>query len=91
MLTGIGLLDAGFAWTDLQTLIVNSIQAVLFLFIAYYWIVKYKIMLAAGFFLHGCRDMAYIFIATLGLIPPQYEWFCLPIDFSTGIYLITYN
>ncbi len=36
VLTGIGFLYVGFVWTDLQALIINSAQAIVFVFIAYY-------------------------------------------------------
>ena len=35
ILTGIGFLYVGFVWKDLHALVVNSVQALLFLFIAY--------------------------------------------------------
>ena len=40
ILSGIGFLYVGFVWTDLQALVINSIQAALFLLIAYYGIKK---------------------------------------------------
>ena len=91
ILSGIGFLYVGFAWTDLQALIVNSIQAVVFLFLAYYGIKKSVYILAAGYFLHGCWDIAYHFFNEPGLIPPHYDLFCLSIDFTIGIYLAVLN
>src|SRR5688572_15174799 len=61
ILTGIGFLYVGFVWKDLHALFVNSVQALLFLFIAYYGTKKNTIILALGFFLHGCWDVAYSF------------------------------
>ncbi len=40
ILTGIGFIYIGFTWTDLQALVITSIQAVAFLFLAYYGIKK---------------------------------------------------
>ncbi len=88
VLSGIGFLYVGFTWTDLQALIINSIQAVVFLFLAYYGIRKNIYILAAGYFLHGCWDIAYDLIAAPGLIPPQYDLFCLFIDFTIGVYIL---
>ncbi|HMG16503.1 MAG TPA: DUF6010 family protein [Saprospiraceae bacterium] len=87
-LSAIGFLYVGFVWTDMNTLIINSIQAVLFQLIAYYGIKRNIYILAAGYFLHGCWDIGYNLIATPGLIPPHYEWFCLSIDFTIGIYIL---
>lgn len=88
ILTGIGFLYVGYAWTDLQALIINSIQAIVFLFLAYYGIKRNLYILAAGYFLHGSWDMAYDLFADSNLIPPQYDLFCLSIDFTIGFYLL---
>jgi hypothetical protein len=53
ILSGIGFLYVGFVWIDLQALIINSIQAILFLLIAYYGIRKNMHFLTIGYFLHG--------------------------------------
>jgi len=91
ILSGIGFLYVGFAWTDLQALIINSIQAIVFLFLAYYGIKKNLYILAAGYFLHGSWDLAYHLFADSNLIPPQYDLFCLSIDFTIGIYILLFN
>lgn len=91
VLSGIGFLYVGFVWTDLQALVVNSIQAVVFLFLAYYGIKKSVYISAAGYFLHGCWDIAYHVFNDPGLIPPHYDLFCLSIDFTIGIYLVVLN
>jgi hypothetical protein len=91
ILSGIGFLYVGFVWTDLPALIVNSIQAVVFVLLAYYGIKKNLNILAAGYFLHGSWDIAYGFFNEPGLIPPHYDWFCLSIDFTIGIYLAVLN
>ena len=91
ILPGIGFLYVGFVWTDTGALVVNAIQAILFLLIAYYGIKNSIYILAAGYFLHGCWDMGYNFMATPGLIPPHYDWFCLSIDFTIGSYLLFFN
>jgi hypothetical protein len=91
ILTGIGFLYVGYTWTDLQALIINSIQAIVFLFLAYYGIKKNLNILAAGYFLHGSWDLAYHLFADSNLIPPQYDLFCLSIDFTIGIYILLFN
>lgn len=88
ILTGIGFIYVGFVWTDLQALIVSCIQAVFFLFLSYYGVKKNVYILAAGYFLHGCWDIAYHLFNNPGLIPPHYDWFCLSIDFTIGAYIL---
>ena len=87
ILSGIGFLYAGFVWSNLQALITNSFQAILFTFLAYYGIRKNILILAAGYFLHGCWDIAYSFFNEPGLIPPHYDFFCLSLDFTICFYL----
>lgn len=91
ILTGIGFLYVGFVWKDLHALVINSVQALLFLFIAYYGTKKNTIILALGFFLHGCWDVAYGFFDEARLIPPHYDLFCLSIDFTMGAYLLIHR
>ena len=88
ILTGIGFLYVGYAWTDLQALIINSVQAVIFLLISYYGIKKNLYILAAGYFLHGSWDLVYDLFADSNLIPPHYDLFCLSIDFTIGFYIL---
>ena len=91
VLSGIGFLYVGFAWTDLRAAIINSIQAIAFLFLAYYGTMKSLYVLAAGYFLHGCWDLAYGLFAERNLIPPQYDIFCLSLDFIIGIYILVFR
>ncbi len=88
ILSGIGFLYVGYAWMDLQALIINSAQAVFFLFFAYYGVKKSLYFLAAGYFLHGSWDLAYHLFADSNLIPPHYDFFCLSIDFTIGFYIL---
>jgi Family of unknown function (DUF6010) len=88
ILSGIGFLYVGYVWTDLQAIVINSIQAVLFLLIAYFGIKKNMNFLAAGYFLHGAWDMVYHLFQNSNLIPPHYDLFCLSIDFTMGFYLL---
>jgi hypothetical protein len=88
ILSGIGFLYVGFTWIDMQSLIVNSLQAIFFLLFAYYGIKKSLYLLAAGYFLHGMWDMAYNLLPAKNLIPPGYDLFCLSIDFTIGFYLL---
>jgi hypothetical protein len=88
ILCGIGFLYVGFAWSDTRALIINAAQAILFVFIAYFGIKKHFIILAAGYFIHGIWDTVYHSFQDPGLIPPQYDLFCLSIDFTIGFYLL---
>jgi hypothetical protein len=91
ILSGIGFLYVGFVWADLQALVINAIQAVIFLFWGYYGIKKRVYVLAAGYFLHGCWDMLYDFLKLPGLIPPHYDLFCSSLDFTIALYLLVFN
>ena len=91
ILSGIGFLYVGFVWTNLPALIVCSIQAFIFLLLASYGIKKSILILAIGYFLHGCWDIAYSFFDSPALIPPGYDLFCLSIDFTIGAYLLIFR
>ncbi len=91
ILSGIGFLYVGFVWTDRQDLIINSVQAIFFVFIAYYGVHKSLNVLAAGFFLHGLWDISYPLFRELSLIPPHYDIFCLSIDFVIGAYILMFR
>lgn len=91
ILSGIGFLYVGFTWTDPQALIVNCVQATLFLLLSYYGIKKSIYFLIAGYFLHGSWDILYSLFARTTIIPPHYDLFCLSVDFTIGIYLVLLN
>ena len=88
ILCAIGFLYVGYVWTDLRAIVINGVQAVVFLFIAYFGIKKNKNILGIGYFLHGTWDILYHFFQDPGLIPPHYAMFCLSIDFTMGVYLL---
>lgn len=90
ILTGIGFLYIGFTWTDLESLIITSIQAFVFVLLAYYGIKKSIYILAIGYFLHGIWDLTYHLLDQPDLIPPHYDLFCLSVDFTIGIYLLIF-
>ncbi|MCW3089400.1 MAG: hypothetical protein JWP81_469 [Ferruginibacter sp.] len=91
ILTGIGFLYVGYVWQDWPALILNAIQAIVFLLIAYYGTKKSINILAAGYFLHGCWDISYSFFSDPGLIPPHYDLFCLSVDFTMGAYILIFK
>lgn len=91
ILSGIGFLYVGFVWTDPQALILNSIQAILFVLLAYFGIKKNIYILAVGYLLHGCWDIAYSLFNEPGLIPPHYDLFCSSLDFTICAYIIIFN
>jgi hypothetical protein len=88
VLSGIGFLYVGFSWTDVQALIVTAVQALFFLFVAYFGIRKSLYIMSAGYFLHGAWDLVYDLFPNSNLIPPHYDLFCLSIDFTIGFALL---
>ena len=88
ILAGIGYLYVGYTWSDIPSLVITFIQSVVFLFIAYFGVKKNIYFLIAGYFLHGAWDLLYDLFPNRGLIPPHYDWFCLSIDFTIGLYLL---
>lgn len=88
ILSGIGFLYVGFTWSDLQALVVNCLQAIFFLFFAYFGIKKSVNFLISGYFLHGTWDLVYDLFPKGNLIPPHYDLFCFSIDFTIGFYLL---
>ncbi|ULQ51940.1 DUF6010 family protein [Flavihumibacter fluvii] len=91
ILSGIGFLYVGFVWTDIPSVVINAIQAIVFLFIAYYGVKKSIYLLGLGYFLHGCWDIVYPFFRDPGLIPPQYDLFCSTLDFVLCMYIIAFK
>lgn len=89
ILSGIGFLYVGFSWSNTGALVFTSIQAFLFLLLAYYGSGKRFYILAIGYFLHGIWDLLYNLHPASGLIPPHYDLFCFSIDFTIGVYLLT--
>ncbi len=88
ILACIGFLYVGYTWSDFELFIVNSLQAVFFLFFAYFGITKGNYFLIAGYFLHGAWDFLFSYLISTPLMPPQYDWFCLTIDWVIGFYLL---
>ena len=88
ILAGIGFLYVGFTWSDIGILSVTTLQALFFLFLAYYGIRKNSYILIAGYFLHGIWDIIYSQVSNTGLIPPHYDLFCSSLDFTVGLYLL---
>jgi hypothetical protein len=91
ILSGIGFLYVGFVWSNVPAFIVNAIQAIVFLVLAYYGIKKSIGILALGYFLHGCWDIAYPFHQEAGFIPPKYDLFCSSLDFVISAYILLYR
>ena len=88
ILAAIGFLYVGYTWSDLSALIMNLLQALLFLMLAYFGVKKNSYYLIAGYFLHGLWDFMYGHVGDPGLIPPDYDWFCSTYDFIIGFYLL---
>lgn len=88
ILAAIGFLYVGYTWSDISELIMNLLQALFFLVVAYFGIKKNSFFLIAGYFMHGLWDLIYPFIGNADLIPPHYDFFCLTYDFVIGFYLL---
>lgn len=88
ILAAIGFLYVGYTWSDISALIMNLLQALFFLMLAYFGVKKNSYYLIAGYFLHGLWDFMYGHVGDPGLIPPDYDWFCSTYDFIIGFYLL---
>ncbi len=88
ILSAIGFLYVGFTWTDITTVIINILQAIFFLLLAYFGIKKNSLFLIAGYFMHGLWDLMYNHIGNSDLIPPHYDFFCSTYDFIIGFHLL---
>lgn len=86
-LTGIGFLYVGFTWSHPLSLGINIFQALVFVFLSYYGI-RTPSILIAGYFLHGVWDLGYGYMQLPALRPPQYDLFCLAVDFTMGLYIL---
>lgn len=91
ILAAIGFLYVGYTWSDIAALIINLLQAVVFLMLAYFGIKKNSYFLIAGYFLHGVWDFIYGHVGDTGLIPPDYDLFCSTYDFVIGFYLLMFK
>lgn len=91
VLSGIGFLYVGFTWQDIPSLVICCLQAICFLFLAYFGMRKNIHFLIAGYFLHGIWDLAYNLFPVTNLIPPHYDLFCLSVDFTICFYLWVIN
>ena len=88
ILAAIGFLYVGYTWSDISALVMNLLQALFFLMLAYFGVKKNSYYLIAGYFLHGLWDFMYGHVGDPGLIPPNYDWFCSTYDFIIGFYLL---
>ncbi len=88
ILAAIGFLYVGYTWSDISALIINLLQALLFLMLAYFGIKKNSYYMIAGYILHGGWDFMYGHVGDPGLIPPDYDMFCSTYDFIIGAYLL---
>lgn len=89
VLAGIGFLYVGYSWTDISDLIMNILQAMFFLLLAYFGVKKNSYFLIAGYFIHGLWDFIYGHVGNTELLPPHYDFFCSTYDFIIAFYLLT--
>jgi hypothetical protein len=87
ILVGIGFLYVGYTWSDTTAFIISAVQALLFVLLAYVGIKKNVNYIIAGYFLHGFWDLVYGQFSYAGLLPPDYDIFCLTYDVVIGVYL----
>lgn len=88
ILAGLGFLYIGFTWSDLNQVTVSSLQALIFLLLAYIGIRRTISLLTIGYFLHGAWDLLYNSFSSSHLIPPNYHLFCVSFDWTIGLYLL---
>lgn len=88
ILSGIAFLYVGFTWTDLTAGVTSGLQVIFFVLFTYYGLKTNLYVLGIGYFLHGLWDMAYPYFLSSSLLPPQYDAFCISIDFVMGFYLV---
>lgn len=88
VLSGIGFLYVGYTWSNPQELVMNIIQAIVFIAFAYLGITKSLYFMIAGYLLHGVWDIVYHLFANPSLLPPHYDYFCMTYDFVVGFYLL---
>jgi len=88
VLSGIGFLYIGYSWTNIADLIMNILQALFFLLLAYFGVKKNSYFLIAGYVIHGLWDFIYSHVGNSELLPPRYDLFCSTYDFIIGFYLL---
>jgi len=91
ILAAIGFLYVGYTWTDLDVAIINGIQAIFFLMLAYFGLKRNLYFLIAGYFMHGLWDLIYSQLANKNLLPPHYDLFYSTYDFVIGFYLLMFK
>lgn len=88
ILSGIGFLYVGYTWTSTTEFMMNILQAIFFLLLAYFGIKKNPYFLISGYIIHGLWDLIYGHIGTPALLPPDYDMFCMTYDLIIGFYLL---
>lgn len=63
VLAGIGFLYVGYSWTDIADLIMNILQALFFLLLAYFGVKKNSNYLIAGYLIHGLWDFSALLLS----------------------------
>jgi hypothetical protein len=81
---GIAFIYVGFAWRDLNSLIIVVISVVSFVALSYYGQTKNFNFIVLGLLLHGVWDM--VFPRFSSVVPKGYDIFCLTADLILAIY-----
>ena len=83
-LVGIPFIYVGFAWSDLQSLVIVVISVIVFLALSYYGQTKNVNLIVFGLALHGVWDL--VFPRFSSVVPKGYDIFCLTVDFILAGY-----
>ena len=83
-LVGIAFIYVGFAWRDLDALIIVVISVVTFVALSYYGQTKNFNLIVLGLLLHGVWDM--VFPRFSSVVPKGYDIFCLTADIILAAY-----
>ena len=83
-LVGIAFIYVGFAWNDLDSLIIVVISVVTFVALSYYGQTKNFKLIVLGLVLHGVWDM--VFPSFSSVAPKGYPIFCLTADLILAAY-----
>lgn len=89
-LVGIAFIYVGFAWRDLDDLIIVVISVVTFVALSYYGQTKNVNIIVLGLLLHGVWDM--VFPRFSSVVPKGYDIFCLTADLIlAGYFYFRFN
>jgi hypothetical protein len=83
-LVGIAFIYIGFAWSDLQSLVITISGVTVFLLLAYFGYKANFLWIVLGLVLHGVWDILYPYFGKN--VPDGYDAFCITIDMLLAVY-----